>query len=94
MELVQNEEIWPEQEKDKVAAPSSSKFNPKRSCVLRFLTKKTSTFDDFSLCFYVSDKKHKEKSSKVDVFLESFGWNFEDEGAKIPVFSPDYSKKG
>ena len=46
-----------------------------------FLTQKTSTFDDFSLFFYVSDKKHKAKTSKVDVFSVSFGLNFEDEGA-------------
>ena len=73
---------------------SSSKFNPKDSettskrhqlsmtfpCVFRFLTK-TSTFDGFSLCFQVSDKKHKEKTSKVDVFSVSFVLNFEDEGA-------------
>ena len=39
-------------------SPSSSKFIPKRHqlsmtfpCVFRFLTKKTSIFDDFSLCF-------------------------------------------
>ena len=50
-------------------------------CVFRFLTKKMSTFDDFSLCSQVSDKKHKEKSTKVDVFSVSFGLNFEDEGA-------------
>ena len=35
----------------------------------------------FSLCFQVSDKKHKEKTSKVDVFSVSFGLNIEDEGA-------------
>ena len=54
-------------------------------CVFKFLTKKTSTFDDFSLCFQVSDKKHKEKTSKVDVFSLSFGLNFEDEGAKMQL---------
>ena len=51
--------------------PSSSKINPKDS-------EKTSTFDDFSLSY----KKHKENSSKVDVFWVSFGLNFEDKGAK------------
>ena len=55
-------------------------------CVFRFLTKKASTFDNFSLCFQVSDKKHKEESLKVDVFSVSFGLNFEDEGAIRPAF--------
>ena len=36
--------------------------------------------------------KHKEKSSKIDVFSASFGLNFEDEGAiKVMFHAGEYS---
>ena len=35
----------------------------------------------FPCVFRFLTKKHKEKTSKVDVFSVSFGLNFEDEGA-------------
>jgi hypothetical protein len=80
--------------KERYIAPSSSKFNPKRRrkvinfqwlfhMFLGFWPKRHQLLMTFPCVFRflsLETYKHKEKSSEVDVFSESSGLNFEDEG--------------
>ena len=44
--------------------------------VFKIQSEKTSIFDDFSLCFQISQLRNLKTQGKVDVFSASFGLNF------------------